>query len=466
MEYHWLNRDGNKRAIMIFAGWGCHAAIFTGLTKPGYDIVVLWDYRNESFDSSIMAGYEEIFLIAWSMGVFEAQRVLSAADLPIYGKLAVNGTSQPISDSFGIPEDIFNGTLSGLNGATLKKFHIRMCGGMRRYEEVKESLSLRPLGELIEELRLIGERAAQPLVGEWHWSRAIVGAKDAIFPPANQLNSWAAIAADLCGDMYHLPDWQYLLDNYVADKELIARRFKRSQDSYNESGTVQAQVAQRLFSLWDPGAAGLPSCGVDLLEVGAGTGLFTSLYAPALNIRSLTLWDIAGVPPGLSDALGAKIEMVDAELAITSVEGDSLDYIVSSSTMQWFNSVAAFVDNCHRVLKSGGKLVVSTYGPDTYAELRSLGLRLPSYLTEEALLAIFDNRKWQVVKHFSEQIALKFDSPREVFAHIKSTGVNAIHRQGRSVGEIRRMMREYPRCELSGDACLTYQPIYIVAKKR
>ena len=59
-----------KRLILLFAGWSMSARPFAGLTMPGYDIAVAWDYRDMSAPwLKTISDYEEIVLVAWSFGV-------------------------------------------------------------------------------------------------------------------------------------------------------------------------------------------------------------------------------------------------------------------------------------------------------------------------------------------------------------------------------------------------------------
>lgn len=462
MKSSWVSRSSeNRRAIMLFAGWGCGASMFGGLSKPGYDIVVFWDYRDEDFDESELSGYDELYLIGWSMGVLEATRVLADSTLPIVGCLAVNGTLTPVDDRFGIPTEIFYGTLKGLNPQNLLKFYRRMCGSAAVFNRHKSELPERALPELVEELSLIGGRAVKRLPAHWKWSSALVGGNDAIFPPANQKAAWpSGTIVEVWNEMGHLPDWQKIFDCYIVDKDLVASRFKERRSSYVSEGRVQAHVADHLFKLWSP-AVDRP---LDIIESGAGNGFFTRCYAPVVTLKSLKLWDIADIDQDIAESVEAETRVCDAERAMSLQPDESADCIVSSSTVQWFNALPRFIDECHRVLRAGGELVISTYGPSTFGELRNLGLPLPSYPTEESLLSMFADG-WEVTGHEQEFLNLEFASPADALTHIKLTGVNAIHRRPRPVGELRRLLTDYPANE-SERYPLTYQPIYIIAKKK
>ena len=65
MKHEFIHRDDNPRLLLIFAGWGMDANPFRHISRPGYDVLIIWDYRDLSFDWSIVAGYDEIALIAW-----------------------------------------------------------------------------------------------------------------------------------------------------------------------------------------------------------------------------------------------------------------------------------------------------------------------------------------------------------------------------------------------------------------
>ena len=56
------------------------------------------------------------------MGVWAASMVLRDMDLPICERVALNGTVTPVDDLKGIPQQVFEGTLEGLNEVALEKF--------------------------------------------------------------------------------------------------------------------------------------------------------------------------------------------------------------------------------------------------------------------------------------------------------------------------------------------------------
>lgn len=51
MRFEYIDHDTSRSVrplILLFAGWGMSPAPFAGLTRSGYDIAVVWDYRDLS----------------------------------------------------------------------------------------------------------------------------------------------------------------------------------------------------------------------------------------------------------------------------------------------------------------------------------------------------------------------------------------------------------------------------------
>lgn len=185
----------SEKLLLFFAGWSASAEVFARLeAEQGTDVMLCYDYRDTAFAEDL-SRYNEIHLIAWSMGV-------RMAELAVGGKYsfatatAINGTPCPIDDAFGIPEKIFRGTLHNLTADGLRRFNRRMCGSreiLARYE----AFPARPIEEIRDELQHIydlchSQSAEMPgnEAASIAWTRAIIGSADHIFPTANQHNYW------------------------------------------------------------------------------------------------------------------------------------------------------------------------------------------------------------------------------------------------------------------------------------
>lgn len=432
MKLCFLNKENNPRLLLIYAGWSTDENAFSSVCCPGYDIAVVSDYSELA--PLHIPGYREVVLLAWSLGVHVAE--LTAGELPLTLTIAVCGTSEPVSDTCGIPRAIWDATARELTEASLKKFRRRMGApdlprGERSIESLRAELLAFP---------------TEPV--PFRWDRAVIAAADRIFPPENQRQAWQGRAEILQIDGPHTPDFQKIIDRFVVDKSLVSNRFAKGRKTYDSAADIQHRIADHLFQLWQKHGLGKGP----VLEVGVGSGYFTSLYAKKFPESAITLWDIAGGSPDVRRA--------DAEAMLPEVEGGSLGAVVSASTMQWFNSAAAFLIQLERVLKPGGLAVLSTFGPETFGELSEAGVVGLPYYSEESLRRIIP-AGFEILELHSGLITKVFNEPIEVFGHLRATGVNA----RRSDKSIQQLIAAYPR-RADGRCSLTYQPIYLILRKK
>ncbi|MEG1749148.1 MAG: DUF452 family protein [Tannerellaceae bacterium] len=185
-----------KRLILFFGGWGTRPEQFAGL-QVGKETNrwISYDYtqppqRPEGLAEELMS-YQEVHVVAWSLGVWAAEEAAQNFPFHFTSATAINGTSCPISNTLGIPEATFQGTLEGLSPESLSRFNRRMCGSrdvLARYD----SLPARPFPELKDELAALNMRIHQSKGQQADnlWTQAILCTDDRIFPIENQRRFW------------------------------------------------------------------------------------------------------------------------------------------------------------------------------------------------------------------------------------------------------------------------------------
>ncbi|MBD5202532.1 MAG: DUF452 family protein [Bacteroidales bacterium] len=453
MKQQFVSREDMPRLIMVFLGWAMDHRPYQNLRIKGYDILLIWDYRDDTFDLTDLDGYEEIIVIAWSFGVPAAARFIAANhSLPITSRVAVNGTQHPVDDELGIPHALFDATLDNLSETSLPRFFRRVAGSGSAFTSFMASAPIRDIEELREELSVIALRTPATIF----WDMALIGSHDLIIPPDNQRRSWQKEAGRTVEiSSPHQPDFSDVLSHVVTDKSLVATRFGRAMSSYDGNAEVQHEVARRLIDIWNPDENSTPR----MIEIGCGTGYSTRLYLNRLKPGSLELWDLV-ISPSLPDN-AVKVEC-DAESRMFMTPPCSVDVIFTSSTVQWFNSLPAFFRNVKRVLASGGTLVMSTFGPENFAALHAILGTTSGYPSVEEIKAMLPDGL-EVTHCTSESVSLPFPDPATMLRHISLTGVNALTRQS-STAATRAILREYPR-QTNGTVLLTYNPIYLVIRK-
>lgn len=442
---------GAERLILILAGWAMDANPFYSLSRPGYDIAVVWGYDNTDPDWTFTEQYREICLVAWSLGV-AAAGITEPISGRITRRLAVAGTPTAVDDSTGIPRSIFEGTRRGLSEAGLRKFYRRVCGNASAFDAFMEHAPARELPELAAELDLFLSADA-PNSSGLPWDVAIIPENDLIFPPVNQHKAWEGVMT-VSVPSPHFPPFQEIIDKYIIDKELTGKRFRQHADTYSANATVQAGMVRKL-------AEKIPLDGSvrfrNAYEPGSGAGVLTRLLERVCD--KLIICDIAHAPKDISSK--TEFRHADAELLTASLESESLDLIASASVVQWFNSPRRFFEECYRVMRPGGLLAIATFCRGNLEQVaQSTGIELPLPDTSGWLGLLPPEMKVLYCEDFS--VTETFDSPTDVFRHLRLTGVTALAR-GTGAGRMRTALRNYP-C-VGSKYLLTYRPIIFIAQK-
>ncbi len=450
MNIKLTHEESSPRLLLIFAGWAMDEHIFASVAPTGYDVAVAFDHRTgaDTEQLEMINAYDEICVVGWSFGVIAATLFMSEnPQLPYTARIAVNGTLCPVDDNFGIPEAIFRGTLDNLSPAVMAKFNRRMCGsGQRLAALVSGGWVQRPVDRLDHELRAIAAighcREKMNL-----WDIVVVGKRDMIIPADNQLRAWSGHPDVRCVDEPHLPDFDSLIDRLIVNKPLVARRFGGSVDSYDCEADVQRHVAHRLAGVIRERLAGRRVS--DVLEVGCGTGFLTKELAALAGQPRLELWDLVAIPQSLPGVH----RQCDAEIRICKESDESRDLIAGSSAVQWFNSAAAFVRHCHRVLRHDGLLALSTFDPDNFPELMPFLPSTPNYYSVGQWSRLMSEVGFREVSINAETMTREFDDTASLLRHLSRTGVNAVSE--RIPASVTRSILR------SGIRRLTYRPLIV-----
>lgn len=439
------------------------SAPFAHLHRPGYDILIVWDYRDYSLDWSCAAGYDEICVVAWSLGVYAA----AVASAPIAAlttlRLAVNGTVTPVDNQRGIPELIFRGTLDGLDERNLTKFYRRVAGSRAAFDRFAADMPRRSVDELRQELAAFLPDDFFAPTPDMRFDRALICRDDAIFPAANQWRAWEGKPRTML-DGAHLPDFQVIIDRFVLDKDLTGSRFAAGASSYEGNAAVQDGLVERMRLVMERHGIPAHMCrrGSRTIEIGSGTGKLTRvLDGFAGRFGTLEMWDIAADAPVSGPR--RPFRKTDAELQLLRTPSESADFIVSASTVQWFNSPSRFLVECARVLTSGGLLLVGTYAAGNLGAVESATGRGLPLLEPDEWLALAPG-VFECIEAQTYTVDMEFDAPADVFRHLKATGVNSL---GRGVGAaaMRHALASLP-CSLDGKYRITYRPTLFLLRKK
>jgi len=217
-------------------------------------------------------------------------------------------------------------------------------------------------------------------------------------------------------------------------KQAIQVKFSRAAESYDNYAKVQSEVARRL-------AAKLPLKHEKaeiktILEIGCGTGNFTSLLTARFPGAKLLALDFS--PEMIAKARhkmqGKTIEWVcaEGERFLQEAREKSFDLVTSNGALQWFSDIDNALYNIGRILADGGSMSCSIFGPESLKELGK-GLQAVQSLAEGLAAQTFPTRhrlQKTLQRNFhkgrveEECIEKEYGSAHELLLHIKKTGTS------------------------------------------
>ena len=162
--------------------------------------------------------------------------------------------------------------------------------------------------------------------------------------------------------------------NDVFDHRQVRRAFSRAADGYSAAAGLQREIESRLFESLEYLDERVPA---DILDLGSGPG------TAALELRrrwpkarvvavDLALPMLKRIAPRRGwNPLQRPIDRVCADARALPLADDSVDLIFSNLCLQWVEDLDALFAGFRRVLRPGGLLLCSTFGPDTLHELRA-----------------------------------------------------------------------------------------------
>ena len=152
-----------------------------------------------------------------------------------------------------------------------------------------------------------------------------------------------------------------------AIKQRVRESFDRAAVTYDSAAIVQRRVCDRLLEELEALGQG-ELTPTRILDAGCGTGYGARLLRSRSPAAHITGVDFA--PSMLELARETTDARFAADIEQLPFEDRSFDLWWSSLTIQWCDTHAVFAE-ASRVLRSGGRLALSTLGPETFHELRT-----------------------------------------------------------------------------------------------
>ncbi|WP_428605459.1 malonyl-ACP O-methyltransferase BioC [Sedimenticola sp.] len=162
-----------------------------------------------------------------------------------------------------------------------------------------------------------------------------------------------------------MPDRQHTID-----KQQARLAFSRAAPRYDQVAVLQREIGQRMLDRLELVRL-QPEV---ILDIGAGTGVATAALADRYRKSRVLALDFA-FPMLLQTRKRGnwlrKPRCICGDLEQLPLADQSVDLIYSNAAIQWSNDLDSAFGEFRRVLRPGGLLMFTTFGPDTLKELRA-----------------------------------------------------------------------------------------------
>ncbi len=263
------------------------------------------------------------------------------------------------------------------------------------------------------------------------------------------------------------------MDEYRLDKQRIRRSFDRAAERYDEVAVLQREVADRMLERMEwirfvPGR---------ILDIGAGTGYCSQALLRRYRKAGLVSADLSEQMVRRAMCRGSiwqrwrgRQQFLVADLERLPLADGSQDLIFSNLTLQWCGDLVQAFREMHRVLRPGGLLMFSTFGPDTLGELRQSWRAADAHTHVSAFPEMHELGDRMLAEGFAdpvvdvERFTLTYREVRGLMQDLKTLGAhNATVGRPRGLtgkGRFARMKEAYERFRREGVLPATYEVIY------
>ncbi|MDX8378512.1 MAG: malonyl-ACP O-methyltransferase BioC [Gallionella sp.] len=263
------------------------------------------------------------------------------------------------------------------------------------------------------------------------------------------------------------------MNEFEIDKKMMRRAFSRAAGTYDEAAVLQREICARMLERLEY----IKLQPTRMLDAGSGTGWGGRQLVEKYPAAQMISLDIAMGMLQMAQSqspwwrkLFSRSLSVCADMEVLPLAANSVELVWSNLAVQWCNDLPATFVELHRVLKTEGLIMFSTFGPDTLKELRQAFNGVDGHNHLNRFADMHDIGDMLVQAGFAEPVmdmeymTLTYNDLRDVLQDLKAIGAHNTT-VGRSQGLMGKnawahLLRNYEPLRREGKLPATYEIVY------
>ncbi|MDG2176846.1 MAG: malonyl-ACP O-methyltransferase BioC [Gammaproteobacteria bacterium] len=221
----------------------------------------------------------------------------------------------------------------------------------------------------------------------------------------------------------------------LPEKIRIARSFGDAASTYDRYAHIQRDIAKKLFAQLNAEKT------EQILDLGSGTGHCATHLASSFPSAEITSLDIAEdmLIYARQESVKRDGAWVCGDAELLPFGNESFDLVVSNLTLQWCHNPENIFAEILRIMKSGGRALLSTLAEGTLSELRDSWAAVDDFVHVNHFLSYDAINKALAEQAFSDkqlrnsQKQYYYESLQALSVELKGIGANNLN-AGQSSG--------------------------------